>query len=51
MYLFRLDVPVANIGPAGKDSHKKTERLEIAYSLEVIPRLLGGIFDRLARGR
>lgn len=49
--LFRLDVPVANIGPAGKDSHKKTERLEIAYSLEVIPRLLGGIFDRLARGR
>jgi arginine utilization protein RocB len=48
--LLRLDVPVANIAPAGKDSHKKTERLELSYSLEVVPRLLGGIFDRLAAG-
>lgn len=48
--LFRLDVPVANIAPAGKDSHKKTERLELSYSLEVVPRLLGGVFDRLAAG-
>ncbi|MFA0887958.1 MAG: M20/M25/M40 family metallo-hydrolase [Synergistales bacterium] len=47
--LSRLDVPVANIAPAGKDSHRKTERLEIRYSLEVVPRLLGGLFDRLAR--
>lgn len=46
----RLDVPVANIAPAGKDSHKKTERLEVPYSLKVVPRLLGGIFDRLAEG-
>jgi arginine utilization protein RocB len=46
----RLDVPVANIAPAGKDSHKKTERLEISYSLEVVPRLLAGVFDRLAAG-
>jgi arginine utilization protein RocB len=47
--LFKLDVPVANIAPAGKDSHKKTERLEIRYSLEVVPRLLAGVFDRLSR--
>ncbi len=46
----RLDVPVANVAPAGKDSHKKTERLELSYSLEVVPRLLAGIFDRLAAG-
>lgn len=48
--LFKLDVPVANIAPAGKDSHRKTERLEIRYSLEVVPRLLAGVFDRLSRG-
>jgi arginine utilization protein RocB len=48
--LIRLDVPVANIGPAGKDSHKKTERLELSYSLKVVPRLLAGVFDRLAAG-
>jgi arginine utilization protein RocB len=47
--LFKLDVPVANIAPAGKDSHKKTERLELSYSLRVVPRLLAGVFDRLAR--
>jgi len=47
--LFRLDVPVANIAPAGKDSHKKTERLELSYSLKVVPHLLAGVFDRLAR--
>ncbi len=48
--LLRLDVPVANIAPAGKDSHKKTERLELSYSLEVVPHLLAGVFDRLAKG-
>ena len=38
--LLRLDVPVANMGPAGKDAHKDTERLECSYSFETAPTLL-----------
>lgn len=47
--LTALDVPVLNIGPAGKDAHKNTERLEIPYSLEVVPELLREAVDRLAQ--
>lgn len=47
--LTALDVPVLNIGPAGKDAHKNTERLEIPYSLEVVPQLLREAVDRLAQ--
>lgn len=32
-----LNVPVCNIGPYGFDAHKKYERVEIPYSLEVVP--------------
>ncbi|MCF0254501.1 MAG: RocB protein, partial [Duodenibacillus sp.] len=38
--LLRLDVPVANMGPAGRDAHQPTERLELGFSFEVAPRLL-----------
>lgn len=37
---FDEEIPVANMGPAGKDAHRHTERLELTYSLEVAPRLL-----------
>lgn len=35
-----LDVPTVNIGPYGKDAHKRTERLHIPFSTEVLPALL-----------
>nr|WP_289037638.1 M20/M25/M40 family metallo-hydrolase [uncultured Allobacillus sp.] len=34
-----LNVPVINIGPYGMDAHAKLERLEIKYSLEIVPNL------------
>ncbi|MDF2959409.1 MAG: peptidase [Paenibacillus sp.] len=34
-----LDVPVINIGPYGHDAHKKYERVEISYSLFIVPNL------------
>ena len=36
----RLNLPVVNIGPFGKDAHKFTERLEEDYSFNVAPRLV-----------
>ena len=35
-----LDIPAINIGPYGKDAHKRTERLHIPFSTEVVPKLL-----------
>ncbi|MFC4076644.1 M20/M25/M40 family metallo-hydrolase [Salinithrix halophila] len=34
-----LDVPVVNIGPYGMDAHKQWERVEIPYSMQVVPEL------------
>ncbi|PTX65013.1 arginine utilization protein RocB [Melghirimyces profundicolus] len=34
-----LDVPVVNIGPYGMDAHKQWERVEVPYSMEVVPNL------------
>lgn len=34
-----LNVPVINIGPYGIDAHAKLERLEIKYSMEIVPNL------------
>lgn len=47
--LLRLDVPVVNIGPAGVDAHKYTERLELSYYLEVYPKLFRSLIGRLSR--
>ncbi|WP_157950927.1 M20/M25/M40 family metallo-hydrolase [Peribacillus acanthi] len=35
-----LDIPTINLGPFGKDAHKRTERLHVPYSFEVAPKLL-----------
>ncbi|SFC86452.1 Arginine utilization protein RocB [Bacillus sp. OV322] len=35
-----LDIPSINIGPYGKDAHKRTERLEIPFSTEVMPAIM-----------
>ncbi len=38
--LASLDVPIASVGPSGKDAHQATERLELDYSLNIAPALL-----------
>ncbi|WP_409304348.1 M20/M25/M40 family metallo-hydrolase [Peribacillus sp. SCS-155] len=35
-----LDIPTINLGPYGKDAHKRTERLELTFSLQQFPHLL-----------
>ena len=47
--LLSLDIPVANMGPAGKDAHKPTERLELKYSLDVAPKVLSWTICELAK--
>lgn len=43
----KLDVPVVNIGPYGFDAHKKWERLECTYSLEIVPQLMHHVIEYL----
>lgn len=35
-----LNIPTINLGPYGKDAHKRTERLELTFSTETMPELL-----------
>ena len=35
-----IDMPTINIGPFGKDAHKRTERLQLSYSTKTAPLLL-----------
>jgi arginine utilization protein RocB len=37
--LKKLDVPVANFGPLGKDDHKNGERIHLPYFLRTLPPL------------
>ena len=46
--LLSLDVPIASVGPAGKDAHKDTERLELEYSFEVAPQMLARVIRDLS---
>ncbi|WP_042274754.1 M20/M25/M40 family metallo-hydrolase [[Clostridium] dakarense] len=36
----KLNVPVVNLGPHGKDAHKFTERILVDYSYDILPRLI-----------
>lgn len=45
--LLSLDVPIASVGPSGKDAHKDTERLELDYSFLVAPRVLERVVREL----
>ncbi len=38
--LGRLDIPVLNLGPVGKDAHKHTERIHEPYAVGIYPKLL-----------
>jgi arginine utilization protein RocB len=42
-----LNVPVINIGPYGVDAHKKLERMEMTYSLEIVPNLTNTVIRQL----
>ncbi len=43
-----LDIPVANIGPYGRDVHQPGERVLMSYSFGVVPQLLYETIERLA---
>ncbi|EQB36038.1 hypothetical protein M948_13460 [Virgibacillus sp. CM-4] len=36
----QLTMPILNIGPLGRDPHQWTERLELTYSFEYLPKIL-----------
>lgn len=38
--LSKLNIPVLNLGPIGKDCHKITERVDMEFSLNLLPQLL-----------
>ncbi|MFZ3590953.1 M20/M25/M40 family metallo-hydrolase [Bacillus sp. DJP31] len=42
-----INVPVINIGPYGFDAHKKYERMELAYSLDIVPNLTNEVIKSL----
>ena len=36
----KITAPVINVGPMGRDAHQKTERLQIPFAFETLPKLL-----------
>lgn len=42
-----LNIPVINIGPYGMDGHKRLERMEMTYSLEMVPNLANIVLRRV----
>lgn len=42
-----LNIPVVNIGSYGVDAHKMLERMEMTYSLEIVPNLTNCVIQRL----
>src|SRR5699024_3373392 len=42
-----LNIPVINIGPYGMDGHKRLERMEMIYSLEMVPNLTNIVLRRV----
>ncbi|MDW7672872.1 MAG: M20/M25/M40 family metallo-hydrolase, partial [Bacillota bacterium] len=45
----KLNLPVMNIGPYGKDAHKNTERLHLDYSFRIYPALLTHAIELLLK--
>lgn len=46
-----LNIPVINIGPYGMDAHSKLERMEITYSMEILPNLTKEVIDNVLNER
>lgn len=45
----RLNAPVLNIGPFGKDAHKRTERLHVKNAFEQVPLIVEEMIHRISR--
>ncbi|MFZ7943345.1 M20/M25/M40 family metallo-hydrolase [Neobacillus sp. 19] len=45
----KLQAPVLNVGPFGKDAHKRTERLHIKNAFEEVPALVEGMIREFFR--
>ncbi|MPN28931.1 Protein RocB [bioreactor metagenome] len=45
----KLNVPVLNYGPHGKDPHKFTERILVDYSFEIVPELVRYMIEELIK--
>ncbi|MBO9128421.1 M20/M25/M40 family metallo-hydrolase [Bacillus sp. 165] len=48
--LQQLDLPVLNVGPMGKDAHKWTERLDVAYATGPLQDILKVTIQNLLQG-
>ncbi len=46
----KLNLPVVNIGPFGKDAHQYTERIERKYSFDVAPKFVYETVKNLLKG-
>lgn len=44
-----LNLPVMNLGPYGKDPHKWTERLDLDYSFDILPKMLAYTVEQLVK--
>jgi arginine utilization protein RocB len=44
-----LNVPVINIGPYGTDAHRPLERMEMTYSLEIVPNLINSVIQHVLK--
>ncbi|MGO4889078.1 M20/M25/M40 family metallo-hydrolase [Anaerobacillus sp. MEB173] len=44
-----INVPVINIGPYGFDAHKKYERMELSYSLDIVPNLTNEVIQNVLK--
>lgn len=42
-----LNIPVINIGPYGMDAHSKLERMEMTYSMEILPNLTKEVIENV----
>lgn len=38
--LVKLRIPIMNLGPRGKDLHKRTERIHLPYYMDILPKLM-----------
>ncbi|MFM1651647.1 M20/M25/M40 family metallo-hydrolase [Brevibacillus sp. B_LB10_24] len=43
----QLQAPVMNVGPFGKDAHKRTERLHVKSAFEEVPELVEGLIKMM----
>jgi len=49
-HMQKLNLPLVNIGPFGKDAHKCTERVEEDYSFNVVPKMVYEVIEGILKG-